>query len=30
LIKSLPFTNKRFSKYLRGLAHHHEVVYFWM
>lgn len=28
LIKSLPFTNKRFSKYLRGLAHHHEAVYF--
>lgn len=28
LIKSLPLTNKRFSKYLRGLAHYHEAVYF--
>ena len=28
LIKSLPLTNKRFSKYLRGLAHHQEAVYF--
>tara|TARA_Y100000591_G_scaffold91404_1_gene77257 strand:- start:912 stop:1136 length:225 start_codon:yes stop_codon:yes gene_type:complete len=28
LIKSLPLTNKRFSKYLRGLAHHQQAVYF--
>lgn len=27
LIRSLPFTNKRFSKYLRGLAHFQEAVY---